>query len=358
MPLDLPILCVFYIRYVHIICYRKNGVVDEVMPSLADPIRLGTLELKNRIVMPPMATDKATEKGEVTEKQIKHYKEHCKSVGLIIVEHSYINLVGKYSPNQLGIYDDSLVTGLSKLVAAVHNEGTPLAAQISHAGARTTSYVIGTKPVGPSQVLVFQETPRSLSVGEIDELVNAFGLAARRVVKAGFDAIEIHGAHGFLLSQFLSPITNKRNDDYGGNLTKRALFSIKVIERVRREVGSDFPILFRLGADDFREGGFSLNDAKEIAVVLTKVGVEAIDVSAGIIGSNPQGISGQGFLFPLAEAIKKVVKVPVIGVGGVTDAEFANKAVLAGKVDLVAVGRALLADPEWANKAVKTLRAK
>ena len=170
--------------------------------------------------------------------------------------------------------------------------------------------------------------------------------------------MEVHGAHGFLLNQFLSPLTNKRGDEYGGSFEKRTHFPLRVFKRVRKEVGHDFPLLYRLGADDFREGGLSLNDTKTFSGMLVDAGVDAVDVSAGIGGSNPQALSGQGYLFPLAEGIKKVVGVPVVGVGGITEAEFADKAVREGKVDLVAVGRALLADPEWAMKAVKTLKRK
>lgn len=326
------------------------------MPGLLDSVNLGSLRLENRIVMPPMATSKATSKGEVTKSQIKHYVKRCRGLGLIIVEHSYVIPNGKLSPNQLGIYDDALIPGLSRLVKAVHEQGTPVAAQISHAGARTMFSVIGTQPVGPSPTIVFQEASRELSIEEIDGVVEAFGFAARRTVKAGFDAVEVHGAHGFLLSQFLSPLTNKRQDEYGGSFEKRAHFPIRVFKRVREEVGEEFPVLYRLGADDFREGGLTLNEAKMFAALLVEAGVDALDVSAGIGGSNPQGVSGQGYLFHLAEEIKKAVSVPVIGVGGVTEAEFADKAVRDGRVDMVAVGRALLTDPKWAEKAVKTLR--
>jgi len=331
-------------------------LVNKVLPSLLDPIRIGALRLENRIVMPPMATSKATSNGEVTESQIEHYAERAEGVGLIIVEHSYVTPSGKAGPNQLGIHDDKLIPGLSKLVKAVHRHRTPITVQINHAGGRTISRVAGAQPVGPSPVLIFQETPRELNVEEIDELVEAFGRAARRAVEAGFDAVEVHGAHGFLLNQFLSPLTNKRSDKYGGSLENRARFPLRVLKRVRSEVGRDFPLLYRLGADDFREGGLSLEDTKVFAEMLVGAGVDAIDVSGGIGGSNPQGLSGQGYLFHLAEGIRKVVKVPVVGVGGITEAEFADKAVRAGRVDLVAVGRALLADPGWAVKAAKILK--
>ncbi|MFH0896836.1 MAG: NADH:flavin oxidoreductase [Candidatus Bathyarchaeota archaeon] len=328
------------------------------MPGLLDPIDIGALRLKNRIVMPPMATNKAASDGGVTEAHIKHYMERARGVGLIIVEHSYVTLAGKLNPSQLGIYDDKLIPSLSKLVKAVHRHRRSIAIQINHGGGKSMSSITGTHPLGPSAVPIFKETPIELDVDEIDELVEAFARAAKRVVEAGFDAVEVHGAHGFLLNQFLSPLTNRRSDRYGGSLGNRARFPLRVLEGVRKEVGRGFPVLYRLGADDFTEGGLSLEDAKVFAEMLGDSGVDGIDVSGGLAGTNPPGLSGQGYLFPLAEGIKQAVKVPVIGVGGITEEEFADKAVREGRVDLVAVGRALLADPEWAVKAIKNLKKK
>lgn len=326
------------------------------MPRLLDPINIGKLLVKNRIVMPPMATNKATSKGEVTEALVKHYGERAKGVGLIIVEHSYVTSNGRVSPNQLGIQGDELIPGLTKLVKAIHKHRIPIAIQITHGGGKATSSIIGTRPVGPSPVTLFKEAPKELDVNEIDELVEAFGNASLRAVKSGFDAIEVHGAHGFLLNQFLSPLTNKRRDNYGGSLENRARFPLRVLKRVREEVGSKFPVLYRLGVDDFTVGGLSIKNTKVFANMLVRSGVDAIDVSGGIGGPNPPGLKGQGYLFPHAEEIKKVVKVPVIGVGGVTDAEFADRAVREEKVDMVAVGRALLTDSEWAVKAINSLK--
>ena len=308
--------------------------------------------------MPPMATNTASNNGEVTEAHLAHYVERARGVGLIVVEHSNVTLNGNANLNQLGLYADGLIHGLSKLVKAVHKRRTPITIQINHAGAKAVSSVIGDQPVGPSPVSIFKETPRELEAHEINELIDAFAHTAQRVVEAGFDALEVHGAHGYLLNQFLSPLTNKRSDEYGGSLDNRARFPLRVMKRVRKKVGRDFPLLYRLGADDFSEGGLLLEDTQAFAKMLVRSGVDAIDVSGGIGGPNPPSLSGQGYLFHLAEGIKKAVTIPVVGVGGITEAEFADKAVQEGKVDLVAVGRALLADPEWAVKAVKTLSAR
>jgi len=328
------------------------------MPTLLDPIRIGSLHLKNRIVMPPMATNLATTEGEVTDDLISHYVSRAKALGLLIVEHSYVERRGKLSPRQLGIFDDHLISGLARLTERVHALGTPIAIQINHAGRLATSEVCGTQPVAPSPIPHSDEheTPKALSKEEIEDLVEAFGLAARRAVKAGFDAVEIHGAHGFLLNQFLSPLSNKRGDEYGGELEDRMRFPLEVVASVRERVG-DLPLLYRLGADDMEPGGLSLEESKVVAPRLVEEGVDAIDVSGGMIGSRPERLQGiSGYFVPLAQEIKKVVDVPVIGVGGIRTPEFANEVVVSGRADLVAVGRAMLADADWASKAIDTLK--
>ena len=326
------------------------------MATLLDPLEVRGVIFKNRIVMPPMATELATENGEVTGQLIKHYVERCDKVGLIIVEHSYVSIEGKYSPRQLGIYDDKLIDGLSRLAREIKKRGVIAAIQINHAGGKSSSKFTGVKPIAPSSVIVpgGVEEPSEMTLGDIERVQEAFEKAAKRAVKAGFDAIEIHGAHGFLLNQFLSPITNKRLDAYGGTLEKRMKFPLEVVERVREAIG-DKLLLYRLGADDMMPEGLTIEESKKFAVKLEKLGVDIIDVSGGLCGSRPENLTTQGYFIPLAEKIKSVVDVPVIGVGGIKDPEFADKVVREGKVDLVAVGRAMLADPKWASKAVKHL---
>ena len=329
-----------------------------MMPRLFDPIKIGSLQLKNRIVMPPMATGLATTKGEVTEDLIKHYEKRAKGLGLQIVEHSYIMKSGKLSEQQLGIYDDKLISDLAKLTKRIHTFDTPVAIQINHAGRVTTSEVCGQQPIGPSPIphSSEHETPRELSISEIEELIDAFGLAADRAVEAGFDAVEVHGAHGFLLNQFLSPLSNKRNDEYGGILKNRMRFHSQVIARIKEKIGKFFPLLYRLGAEDMHPEGLTLKESKVFAQNLEKWGVHAIDVSGGMMGSRPAHLTSPGYYVPLAEAIKNVVNVPVIGVGGIKTPEFADEVVRKNRADLVAVGRAMLADAEWALKAMEALK--
>jgi len=274
----------------------------------------------------------------------------------MIIEHSYVSKDGQLSQNQLGIYDDSLVVGLTRLAESLHRSNIPVAIQINHAGRLATSKITGTQPVSPSPIPASEqaETPRELSTQEIEIIVERFMKGAHRAVTAGFDAVEIHGAHGFLLSQFLSPLANRRTDEYGKDLDGRMQLPLKVVKEVKAEVG-DLPLLFRLGADDLKPNGLTLADGKKIAVRLASEGVDIIDVSGGLSSSRPDSAKGEGYLVHLAEGIKSVVKIPVIAVGGIVTAAFADTVVRAGRADLVAVGRAMLNDPDWAAKAIRSL---
>lgn len=322
-----------------------------------EPLKVKELVLKNRIVLPPMATGLASEKGAVTDKLVEHYRRRAKGPGLIIVEHSYVSMSGKLSENQLGIHNDSLVPGLSRLVKRVHEPGTPIAIQINHAGRLANSKITGVQPVAPSPVPASStaDSPRELRSDEIEEIVGCFASAAARALKVGFDVIEIHGAHGFLLNQFASQSTNRRADEYGGSLENRMKLLLEILIRVRKTIGQAVPLFYRLGADDRLPGGLTVEDGRKMAAQLVQAGVDVIDVSGGLCGSRPADLKGEGYLIYLAEAIKKSVSVPVIGVGGIVTAEFADQVIKTGKADLVAVGRAMLTDPDWAAKAIRTL---
>jgi 2,4-dienoyl-CoA reductase-like NADH-dependent reductase (Old Yellow Enzyme family) len=281
-------------------------------------------------------------------------------VGLVIVEHSYVAKAGKLSSKQLGIYDDALIKGLSNLAESIHARGTPVCIQITHAGRRANSSICGSQPIAPSAIRASEsdEVPRELEKHEIEGLVRLYGEAARRACKAGFDAVEIHGAHGYLLNQFASPLSNRRTDEYGGPFENRIRFPLEVVEEVRKVVGSDTPLLYRLGAYDGQEGGVTISECQAFARKLVEASTNVVDVSGGLIGSELVGSTSQGFFLPLAEMIKQAVEAPVIGVGGIRDPEFADEAIRQKRVDLVAVGRAILADPDWPLKAAKTLSQK
>ena len=322
-----------------------------VLVGLLDPLKVKGLALKNRIVMPPMHTGFATTEGAVTENHVKHYVRRSKALGLLIVEHSYVSLGGKLSERQVGIYGDSLVPGLEKLSSSVHATGTPIVIQINHAGRVARKEVTGRQPVAPSR----DGNARELKVEEIEALTEIFVKAADRAMRAGFDGVEVHGAHGFLLNQFYSPLTNRRRDNYGGPLENRIRFPLEVVERVREKVGGRL-LLYRLGSDDLDPSGTRIEDSQKFAVKLKQAGVDIIDVSGGLCGSRPEQLQGrQGYFTPQAQQVRKVVEIPVIGVGGITEPEFADRLIREGKVDLVAVGRKLLEDPDWAIKTTETL---
>jgi NADPH2 dehydrogenase len=310
--------------------------------------------LRNRIVLAPMQTGKATFEGGVTNRLINFYILRSSAVGLPIVEHTYVSPTGKIGPKQLGIYDDSLINGFEKLAEGLHEVGAPAVVQISHAGGVTNKKVIGAVPAGPSA----RPKTRMLEVNEMETIADEFALAAKRAIKAGFDGIELHGAHGYLLNQFFSPLLNKREDEYGGPLENRMRYPLLVVEKVRERLNGKL-LLYRLGSDDLAPNGTHLEDSIIFAKKLEQFGVDIIDVSGGMCGSEPKQLRQiKGYFVPQASEIKKEVKVPVIGVGGIRDAEFADKLVREGKVDLVAVGRAFWRDYQWAEKALEKLTSK
>jgi NADPH2 dehydrogenase len=321
--------------------------------GLLDPLKVKGLTFKNRVVMPPMQTGRATVEGAVTDRLIGFYVRRSAALGMLIVEHCYVSARGRLSLKQLGIYDDELIWGLQKLAGSVHAVGTPVVVQISHAGGVANRNVIGTEPAGPSATGKTRELTRS----EIEGLVEEFAVAAERAIKAGFDGVELHGAHGFLLNQFFSPLLNKRGDEYGGSLENRMRFPLMVVERVRESVGGRL-LLYRLGADDLAPNGTQVEDSAAFAVKLEQCGVDVVDVSGGMCGGEPKQLRRvKGYFVPQAYEVKKAVRIPVIGVGRITEAEYADRLVREGKVDLVAVGRALWRDPKWAEKAVEALKA-
>jgi NADPH2 dehydrogenase len=324
------------------------------LPGLLDPLEIKGLTLRNRIVMPPMQSGRASFMGEVTNRLINFYALRSKDVGLPIVEHSYISPSGKIGPKQLGIYDDSLVAGFEKLVSAIHAAGAPAVVQINHAGGVANERVINTRPVAPSE----RGKTRALTIDEMLVIAEDFVLAAQRAIKAGFDGIEIHGAHGYLLNQFFSPLLNKRQDEFGGSLENRMRFPLLVVKKIHEVLGGKL-LLYRLGSDDLAPNGINITDSAIFAKKLEQNGINILDVSGGMCGAMPKQLKKvTGYFVSQASEIKKAVTVPVIGVGGIKEVEFADKLVREGKVDLVAVGRTLWHDPEWPKKAIQLLKTK
>lgn len=335
------------------------------MALLFKPFQTGSLSLSNRLVMPPMATAKAEADGKVSPAIVNYYDEKSRGghIGLMIIEHSYIRQDGKASQNQLSIAVDEVIDPLKKLAETIHQNGSKVIMQINHAGSAALKEVTGADPVGPSAIVNPRKKedgliPRELTKHEIIDLVTAFQEAAGRVKQAGFDGVEIHSAHGYLLNQFFSPLSNTRTDEYGGTVQNRIRLHLEIIEAIRGTVGPDYPLFLRLGAADYLKGGTTVEDSIPAAQALAKAGVDILDISGGFCGYTIPGVaSQQGYFAPLSEAIKQRATLPVILTGGITTAQAAEELLTTGKADLIGVGRAILNDSQWAKDATATLRA-
>ena len=328
------------------------------LPNLFSPIKINQLEINNRIVLPPMATNFADTDGYVTDAVIAYYVERARGgVGYITIEHTAIRIDGRAFPTMLMINSDDHVKGFRKLVDAVHDENGKIFIQINHAGRQTASQTTGHPIVSASAVRcpLREETPRALTIMEIQELIAAFANAARRVQAAGADGVEIHMAHGYLLNQFLSPIVNKRDDEFGGSFENRMKVPLETLRAVRKTVGQDFPISCRISGDEYLDGGLGLADTQKVAQALEKNGADVIHVSACMSSSPfpmiPHYYMEEGTFVHLAAGIKSVVDIPVITVGRIRNPKMAEAIIASGKADLVSMGRALIADPHLPDKA-------
>ncbi|NLY82490.1 MAG: NADH:flavin oxidoreductase [Clostridiales bacterium] len=330
------------------------------MSYLLEPLSTNNITLKNRLVMPPMATRKSKKDGRISKNILDYYDEKSRGgyISLIIIEHSFITKRGKASEGQLSVADDNLVEDLKKLSNIIHGNGSKTVMQINHAGSAASKSVTGYEPVGPSAVANprISNVPKELTEKEIRDIIEEFKSAAHRVKEAGFDGVEIHSAHGYLLNQFFSPLTNKRTDEYGGDVLGRIKIHLEIIKAVRDAVGEDFPILLRLGASDYMKGGTTIEDSKIAAIEFEKARVDILDISGGFCGYTPPDVNKQGYFAPLTQGIKKVVSIPVILTGGITEVDSAEKLLSESKADLIGVGRAIYKDSKWAEKAIKSLK--
>ncbi|MEM1547201.1 MAG: FAD-dependent oxidoreductase [Candidatus Methanomethylicia archaeon] len=339
--------------------------------KLFEPIYIGKMELKNRLVMAPMTLNLCKD-GFVTERMIKFFEERARGgVGLIIIGDGIVDFpIGNNSKEALAVDNDKYIPGLEKLVKAVKAHDVKIVMQLSHGGRRagrvskTTGRLEVTRgliPVAPSSIahpVPGYVVPRELTLDEIEELVEKFGEAARRAIEAGFDGIGLHCAHMYLCGQFLSPWANKRMDEYGGDLNGRLKFVIEVIRRIRENIGNK-PIVCRINGEE-PEGGNTLEDIQIIARRLEEIGVDAIGVSVGFgaaikarefIPSVAPMRFPQGCIIHLAENVKKAVSIPIIIANKIRDVDFAEKILRDGKADLIALGRPLIADPDYPKKA-------
>lgn len=329
------------------------------MGNLLDPLEIGELRLRNRIVMPPMASGRAAPDGRPTPANVEYHRLRAAAgCGLVIVEHAFVATSGRFSEGQVGVADDLGIDALGKVAAAIKAGGAVACLQLSHAGSLAGGLRPGAHPVGPSPVPHPRgqgTVPAELDGDAIAGIVRAFGQAAGRARRAGFDAVEVHAAHGFLLSQFLSPLTNRRGDRYGGDTEGRSRLHVEVLAAVRAALDPSMSLFVRLGACDDMDGGLTVEEACAVAPRLVEAGARMLDVSGGLQGSRPPGRDGQGYFRDLAAAIKACVAVPVMTTGGIHDPVFADRLVREGVADLVGIGRAMLADPHWARRAIEDL---
>lgn len=322
------------------------------------PISIGNMVVKNRLVVPPMVSNYANEDGTCTEQFISYHEEKAKGGwGLIIVEDYKINPEAGGFVKLPGLWDDSQIESHKQLTDRVHQHGAKIAAQIYHAGRETCAEITGVQPVAPSAIPdpVVNAMPRELSVEEIQELVEQFGDTALRAKKAGFDAVEIHGAHGYLVNQFMSPFSNKRIDQYGGTILNRARFALEVITNIRSKVGTDYPLIYRMSVNEFVEGGLTTEDSKVISMLLENAGIDLIHASNGVYATTetiiPPTAVGHAWSANISEELKKVVSIPVIAVGRINDPLIAESVLRSKQADMISMGRGSLADPHLPNKA-------
>ncbi len=320
------------------------------------PITVGNVELKNRFVVAPMVTVYCDQDGMATERFIRYHEEKAKGGwGLITVEDYAVDPIGRgfWTP---GLWKDEQIPSHAELVRRVHNAGAKIMAQIYHCGRQTVSALVGEQPVSASPLPcpILGEVPRQLTVPEIKKIVSQFGDTALRAKKAGFDGVQVHGAHGYLIAQFMSKYSNKRCDEYGGTLENRIRFPLEIVADIRKKCGPDFLVDFRISGDEFVTGGRTIEETRLIAMQLEKQGIDMIHVSAGTYESTwsiipPMNITN-GWIADLAAEVKKVVSIPVTTVGRINDPMLAESILASGKADLVAMGRASLADPELPKK--------
>jgi len=321
--------------------------------------------LQNRVVIPAMASQTASSEGFVTMETKEHYKRlSLAGAGLVFLEYSYVHVSGRSEANQLSISSDLQVKGLAELAKAIQTSGALAGIQLTHAGGKTSTVLTRGHLMGPSDVAVpvkgeILETPTPMSREQIYEWIDAFSLAAERAEKAGFDIVELHSAHGYGLNQWISPITNKRNDEFGGSLFNRLRLISMIIARIKA-ASPKLLVSVRIPGQDHFEGGLSIADGIQIAKHFESIGVDLINVSSGIGGwRRPRERGGEGYLVLEAIAIQNQISIPVIGVGGIESGEFIDGLVANGKLQLAAVGRAILKNPtEWATENLELIQKK
>jgi 2,4-dienoyl-CoA reductase-like NADH-dependent reductase (Old Yellow Enzyme family) len=330
------------------------------MAELFSPLTLRSVTLRNRIAMSPMCMYSAGEDGIATDFHLAHLAARAVGgAGLVITEAAAVEARGRISVNDLGLWSDAQIEPLARIVRLGKSQGAVMCTQLAHAGRKAWSPTKGRGPfpaVAPSAIAFDAEwtTPQELTVADLDGIVAAFRTGAQRAMRAGFDAVEVHGAHGYLLHQFISPLSNRRADQYGGSLENRARMLLRVVEAVRAELGDTKPLLVRLSCSDWIEGGVTIEEQIQTARWLKARGADLLDCSSG--GSTPQVPSvGPGYQVPFAERIRREAGIATMAVGLITTPEMAEEIVRNGRADVVALGRELLRSPYWPLQAARAL---
>lgn len=322
------------------------------------PIKIGNIELKNRYVVPAMGSHLGEPNGHVSERTIDYYVARVKGgYGLIITEFTYVDPVGMAFPGQLSLADDSFIESNKRLTDAVHEHGGIIFCQLHHAGRLSYSMFTGKQPVAPSPIPspANKEIPHELTTEEVYELIEKYADAAVRAQKAGYDGVELHGAHQYLIAQFMSKYSNKRIDEFGGHFQNRMRFATSIIKAIKEKCGDDFPISIRISAEESESDSWDVREARAAAKVLQEAGVDVISVSiGGANGTSPKTLAPQavppGFNAANSAFIKEELNIPVIVAGRIVDPFVAEDIVSSGSADLIALGRSSLADPEFPNK--------
>lgn len=329
--------------------------------NIKDHVISKNIEFKNRLIMPPMATAKADDNGHITKEILDYYedKTSCKLFSAVIVEHSYVDKRGKAHNSQCSIAKDSDIEGMSKLAKVIKNNNALAVLQISHAGSAGKKDVIGMSPVAPSCILhpgnKSSDLPIELSIDQIEDIKNKFIDSAVRGKLAGFDAVELHCAHGYLLDQFLSPLTNKRKDEYGGDIYARIRLHIDIIKGIREKLGKNYPIFLRMGAGDFMEGGLSKEDSVIAAKEFEKAGIDVLDISGGMCFYTIED-TRPGYFDVVSKPIFENVNIPVILTGGIKKGTDIIDILNRNVCDLVGIGRSVFKDSNWMTRELKNLK--
>ncbi|WP_370519754.1 NADH:flavin oxidoreductase [Pontibacillus sp. HMF3514] len=320
------------------------------MTHINNPMSIGDLMISNRLIMAPMQQNHGSAEAYATDYHINHYTKRAGSIGLIIIESTAVSKNGRLYPDDIGIFTDKHTEPLKRIVDSVHEEKTPIFIQLSHGG-RKSHPKVTEKMVAPSPIPFDDRygTPNEITIPEIKEIIADYRNAARRNVEAGFDGIELHAAHGYLLHQFLSPLSNQRSDHYGGSVEKRSNIVLEILEAIRSEVGYQFPLQIRVSASDFTEDGLRSTEVAKILKILEQY-LDAVHVSAGGLLPIKPLATPEGYQVPFAAIIKQYVNIPIITVGKIDNAKIANYILTEELADFISIGRPLLNDAEFAKK--------